>query len=106
MSTERNNGNSFNANGAFTSNYILSNQQMECDTGQELANLTLNGSQSPPKQYSTLQNASYGIVMKDESDLDIYEGKMDPMNQLLPSGYSGYDESMMVDLVTGEILLS
>ncbi|CAH1103697.1 unnamed protein product [Psylliodes chrysocephalus] len=101
---ERNNGNSFNANGAFTSNYILSNQQMECDTGQELANLTLNGSQSPPKQYSTLQNASYGIVMKDESDLDIYEGKMDPMNQLLPSGYSGYDESMMVDLVTGTVV--
>lgn len=59
---------------------------MDCETGQELANLSLNGNQSPPKQYSTLQNASYGIVMKDENDLDIYESKMDPMNQLLPGG--------------------
>ncbi|XP_050507729.1 transcriptional regulator ovo-like isoform X1 [Diabrotica virgifera virgifera] len=100
-----NNNNSFNANGNFSSNYILSNQQnMDCDTGQDLGNLTINGNQSPPKQYSTLQNASYGIVMKDESDIDIYETKMDPMNQLLPSGYSSYDDSMMVDLVTGTVV--
>lgn len=99
-----NSNNSFNANGNFPSNYILSNQQMDCDTGQELGNLTINGNQSPPKQYSTLQNASYGIVMKDESDLELYEGKMDPMNQLLPSGYSNYDDSMMVDLVTGTVV--
>lgn len=56
---------------------------MDCDTGQELANLSISGNQSPPKQYSTLQNASYGIVMKDENDLDLYE------NNLLPSSYSG-----------------
>ncbi|XP_056641610.1 transcriptional regulator ovo-like isoform X2 [Diorhabda carinulata] len=100
-----NSNNSFNANGNFPSNYILSNQQnMDCDTGQELGNLTINGNQSPPKQYSTLQNASYGIIMKDESDLELYEGKMDPMNQLLPSGYSNYDDSMMVDLVTGTVV--
>ncbi|KAG5895571.1 hypothetical protein JTB14_002334 [Gonioctena quinquepunctata] len=68
-----NNNNSYNANGTYSSNYILSNgqQNMDCDTGQELANLTISGNQSPPKQYSTLQNASYGIVMKDEHDLDI-----------------------------------
>ncbi|CAG9861166.1 unnamed protein product [Phyllotreta striolata] len=102
---ERSNGNGFNPNGSISSNYLLSNQQnMDCDTGQDLANLSINGNQSPPKQYSTLQNASYGIVMKDESDLDIYEGKMDPMNQLLPGGYSSYDESMMVDLVTGTVV--
>lgn len=62
---------------------------MDCDTGQDLANLSISGNQSPPKQYSTLQNASYGIVMKDESDLDLYETKMDPINNLLPSSYSG-----------------
>ncbi|CAH1159557.1 unnamed protein product [Phaedon cochleariae] len=99
-----NNGNNYNANGSFSSNYILSNQTMDCDTGQDLANLSISGNQSPPKQYSTLQNASYGIVMKDESDLDLYESKMDPMNQLLPAGYSTYDESMMVDLVTGNVV--
>lgn len=68
---------------------------MECDTGQELANLSISGNQSPPKQYSTLQNASYGIVMKDESDLDLYESKMDPMNHLLPSSYSGIISSFI-----------
>ncbi|XP_018572914.1 transcriptional regulator ovo-like isoform X2 [Anoplophora glabripennis] len=99
-----NNGSNFNANSNFSSNYILSNQHMDCDTGQDLANLGMNGGQSPPKQYSTLQNASYGIVMKDENDLELYESKMDPMNQLLPGGYSGYDESMMVDMVSGSVV--
>lgn len=66
----------------------------------------MNSGQSSPKQYSTLQNASYGIIMKDETDLDLYDNKMDPMNQLLPSGYSGYDESMMVDMVTGAVVSS
>lgn len=100
-----NNGSNFNANSNFPSNYIMSNQHnMDCDTGQDLANLGMNGGQSPPKQYSTLQNASYGIVMKDENDLELYESKMDPMNQLLPGGYSGYDESMMVDMVSGTVV--
>ncbi|KAJ8936190.1 hypothetical protein NQ314_012460 [Rhamnusium bicolor] len=100
-----NNGNNYNANSSFSSNYLLSNQHnMDCDTGQELANLSINGGQSPPKQYSTLQNASYGIVMKDENDLDLYESKIDAMNQLLPGGYSGYDDSMMVDMVTGTVV--
>ncbi|XP_063908221.1 transcriptional regulator ovo isoform X2 [Zophobas morio] len=99
-----NNGNSYNASGNFSSNYLVNNQNMECDTGQELANLSLNGGQSPPKQYSTLQNASYGIVMKDEADLDLYETKIDAMNQLLPGSYSGYDDSMMVDMVTGAVV--
>lgn len=99
-----NNGNNYNASGNFSSNYLVNNQHMECDTGQELANLSLNGGQSPPKQYSTLQNASYGIVMKDEADLDLYETKIDAMNQLLPGSYSGYDDSMMVDMVTGAVV--
>lgn len=42
--------------------------------------------------------------MKDETDLDLYENKMDPMNQLLPNSYAGYDESMMVDMVTGAVV--
>lgn len=94
-----NNG-SGNYNGNFTGNaYMVNNQQnMDCDTGQELANLSMNGGHSPPKQYSTLQNASYGIVMKDESDLEIYETKIDQINNLFPGSYSGYEDSMMVDI--------
>ncbi|KAL3266626.1 hypothetical protein HHI36_010789 [Cryptolaemus montrouzieri] len=98
-----NNGNNYNANGNFSSSYLLNNH-MDCDTGQELANLNINGGQSPPKQYSTLQNASYGIIMKDETDLDLYESKIDSINQLLPGSYSGYDDSMMVDMVTGAVV--
>lgn len=96
-----NNGsNNYNANSNFSGNaYLVNNQQnMDCDTGQELANLSLNGGHSPPKQYSTLQNASYGIVMKDEGDLEMYETKIDQINNLLPGSYSGYEDSMMVDI--------
>ncbi|XP_017779268.1 PREDICTED: protein ovo isoform X2 [Nicrophorus vespilloides] len=96
-----NNNNNYNANSNFGYNIINGHQNM--DTGQEI-NLNLNGNQSPPKQYSTLQNASYGLVMKDEVDLDIYETKIDPMGNLLPNSYSGYDESMMVDMVTGAVV--
>ncbi|XP_044748211.1 transcriptional regulator ovo-like isoform X2 [Coccinella septempunctata] len=97
-----NNGSNYNANGTFSSSYLL-NQHMDCDNGQELG-LNANGGQSPPKQYSTLQNASYGIVMKDETDLDLYESKIDTINQLLPGPYTGYDDSMMVDMVTGGVV--
>lgn len=69
---------------------------MDCDTGQDLANLSISGNQSPPKQYSTLQNAHYGIIMKDENDLDLYETKMDSINHLLPSSYSGRIFSILI----------
>ncbi|KAK9891535.1 hypothetical protein WA026_015499 [Henosepilachna vigintioctopunctata] len=98
-----NNANNFNANSNFSSNYLL-NSHMDCDAGQELASLNINADHSPPKQYSTLQNASYGIVMKDETDLDLYESKIDSINQLLPGSYTGYDDSMMVDMVTGTVV--
>lgn len=93
------NNNSSNYNGNFTGNaYLVNNQQnMDCDTGQELANLSMNGGHSPPKQYSTLQNAAYGIVMKDEGDLDLYESKMEQINSLFPGSYP-YEDSMMVDI--------
>lgn len=97
-----NNANNYNANGSFSTSYLL-NQHMDCDNGHELG-LNANGGQSPPKQYSTLQNASYGIVMKDETDLDLYESKIDSINQLLPGPYTGYEDSMMVDMVTGGVV--
>lgn len=99
-----NNSNNFNASN-YASNYNLMNGQANIDeAGQELTNMTLNGNQSPPRQYSTLQNASYGLAMKDEVDLDLYESKIDSMGNLLPGSYSGYDESMMVDMVTGAVV--
>lgn len=64
----------------------------------QMANMAMNG-QSSPKQYSTLQNAAYGIMMKDEADMDLYEN-----NHLLPAPFSGYDEGMMVDMVTGAVV--
>ena len=99
-----NNGNTYNANGNFNNGYLVNGgaqQNMDCDTGQELS-MNVNGNQSPPKQYSTLQNASYNLVMKDEVDLDIYETKIDP--SLMQGSYSGYDDSMMVDMVTGAVV--
>lgn len=61
------------------------------------------------KHYSLLQNAAYGIILKDEQDLE-YDSKMDPLSLngvaaaaaglLQNGGYAGYDvnDSMMVDL--------
>ncbi|XP_065158923.1 transcriptional regulator ovo isoform X2 [Atheta coriaria] len=98
-----NNNNNYNANGNFGYSLLNGHQNTGMDTGQDLG-LNMNGSQSPPKQYSTLQNASYGLVMKDEVDLDIYETKLDQMSNLLPSSYTGYDDSMMVDMVTGTVV--
>lgn len=100
-----NNGNNYNANGSYN-NYNLINAplNLDCDTGQEMTNMGYNGGQSPPKQYSLLQNAAYGLIMKDEADLDGYETKLDPMGNLLQGGYPGYDDEMMVDVVTGAVV--
>lgn len=101
-----NTSNNFNASGNFVGNNynLMSAPLMDCDTGQEISALAYNGGQSPPKQYSMLQNASYGLVMKDETDLDAYESKIDPMGNLLQGSYSGYDDAMMVDVVTGAVV--
>ncbi|XP_031340062.1 transcriptional regulator ovo isoform X2 [Photinus pyralis] len=103
---------SLKSGNAISNNYNSNNScnqlnipiHMDCDTGQELVNLNMNGAQNSPKQYSMLQNASYGLVMKDESDIDSYDTKIDPMGNLLPNSYSVYDDSMMVDMVTGAVV--
>lgn len=94
-------------------NYMMNN--LDCDGngggggGGELTNLSSNNNNNGygdsnnnnqnSKQYSLLQNAAYGIILKDEQDLE-YESKMDPMSMMQNSGYGGYDvnDSMMVDL--------
>ncbi|XP_018336309.1 transcriptional regulator ovo isoform X2 [Agrilus planipennis] len=97
--------NNYNAGGNFSNNNYnqMNLGNMDCDTGQDVENINGNNSNAP-KQYSLLQNASYGLVMKDETDLDGYENKIDPMNNLLPASYSVYEDSMMVDMVTGAVV--
>lgn len=105
-----NNGmNAYNANNG---NYMSSSQShgytlgngMDCDGSQELTNIGSYSEQSNNnlslKNYS--MNAAYGLIMKDEQDLE-YESKFDPLSlnsNLLQNGYGNYDmsDSMMVDM--------
>lgn len=92
--------NAYNANGNFLSqtnfNMMNGNLDVDCDTGQTSQSTAFN--ENPDKQYSLLQNAAYGIVLKDETDLD-YDNKLEGLGSNL-SSYGGYDvnDSMMVDM--------
>ncbi|XP_022900400.1 transcriptional regulator ovo isoform X2 [Onthophagus taurus] len=95
-------GNSNNAYniGSFTgnNNYTVVNGP---HVDQDLS-LSLSDGQSPPKQYSTLQNASYnGLAMKNEVDIDLYESKIDSMGNFMQPAYGNYDDSVMVDMGSG-----
>jgi ovo-like protein len=107
-----NNGmNAYNANNG---NFMSQNgyNLMDCDGNQELTNIANytenqnnnnnnnsnnnnNNSNSQNNKYSMLQNnnSAYGLVLKDEQDLD-YD------SNLLQNSYGGYDvnDSMMVDM--------
>lgn len=127
-------------NAAANGNYIVQNAynqmmatnlNMDCDTTQELTNLSNysasldsgnnsttssnnnnnsttnnnnNNNSLVAKHYSMLHNAAYGIVLKDEQDLE-YESKMDALNlntNLLQNPYSGYDVSdTIMDMANG-----
>lgn len=93
--------NAYNANGNFLSpnNFSINSAlNIDCDGGQDMGNGGFGDNQTD-KQYSLLQNASYGIVMKDEIDLDC-ESKFDPSLGSNLSSYGGYDvnDSMMMDM--------
>lgn len=89
-------------------NMMGSNLNMDCDTTQEFTSIgnysadaaVLNNT---AKQFSMLHNAAYGIVLKDEIDLD-YDTKSDlHMNSHMmqnTNGYS-YDDGMMIDINNG-----
>ncbi|XP_026461428.1 transcriptional regulator ovo isoform X2 [Ctenocephalides felis] len=106
-----NNGsmNSYNANGFAQNGYGLMGS-MDCDghpdsSGSANSNNYGNDGQ---KQYSMLQNAAYGIALKDEVDLD-YESKLDALSlnsNLMQGSYNGYDvnDAMMVDMATGTVV--
>lgn len=98
--------NAYNANGinfmAQNGYSIASNINLDGENAQELTNLA-NYSDSTnnnsAKHFSMLQNAAYGIVLKDEQDLE-YDSKIDSLNlhsSNMLHNYSGYDvnDSMM-----------
>lgn len=77
LKVSNNNGNNFNGNFISNNGYALNIPlNMDCENG-EIGNL-LNYGEAQPKQYSLLQNAQYGIVLKNEEDLDVYENNMLP----------------------------
>ncbi|XP_037028256.1 transcriptional regulator ovo isoform X3 [Bradysia coprophila] len=98
--------NAYNANGinfmAQNGYSIASNINLDGENAQELTNLanysdTTNNNSA--KHFSMLQNAAYGIVLKDEQDLE-YDSKIDSLNlhsNNMLHNYSGYDvnDSMM-----------
>ncbi|CAD7090496.1 unnamed protein product [Hermetia illucens] len=96
--------NSFNANGNFMGQngggYLMGSHLngLECgDSAQEITNIGNYG-----------ESAAYGIILKDEQDLD-YESKLDMSGlaqNLLPNGCAGYDvnDSMMVDIASGGVV--
>lgn len=107
-----NNGsmNSYNANGFVQNGYGLMGS-MDCDGHPDSsgsANTNAYNGNDGQKQYSMLQNAPYGIALKDEVDLD-YESKLDALSlnsNLMQGNYNGYDvnDSMMVDMATGTVV--
>lgn len=107
--------NAANANFLAQNSYnsmMSSNLNMDCDN-QEFTSIGGGGYSSDAnaaaKQYSMLHNAAYGIVLKDEIDLD-YDSKSDSMNNMnghmmQNSNYGGYDpnDGMMVDMGNGVV---
>lgn len=105
-----NNGNGY-MSGTGNSSYNHLMNSMDCDGSQDLTNIgsysdtnhhQQNGTSNSQKQYSMLQNAAYGIVLKDEQDLE-YDSKMDPLSlhtNIMQNSYNGYDvnDGMMVDM--------
>lgn len=91
---------------------MASSLNMDCDTTQDFpSNFSTDASANAAKQFSMLHNAGYGIVLKDEIDLD-YEPKPDAAMNVNGSnmmqhngGYNSYDvgENMMVDMNNGSV---
>lgn len=83
--------NSFNANSNFSNEFsIMNGFNMDCENNE-------NGTSFPEqtKQYSLMQNAPYGLALKDEG-ID-YENKLENLGSI--GNYSSnFDDSMVVDM--------
>ncbi|XP_013134660.1 PREDICTED: protein ovo [Papilio polytes] len=83
--------NSFNANSNFSNDFNMMNGfNMECENNENTTNFPEQG-----KQYSLMQNAHYGLALKDE-EID-YENKLENLGAIGNYG-SNFDVSMVVDM--------
>lgn len=79
--------NSFNANSNFSSEFnIMNGFNMECETGENSPNFP-----EPTKQYSLMQNAHYGLALKDE---DVCKDE----NLGAISYGNNFDDNMVMDI--------
>ncbi|XP_013185952.1 transcriptional regulator ovo isoform X2 [Amyelois transitella] len=88
--------NSFNANGNFSNEFnIINGFNMDCENNDNATNFP-----EQSKQYSLMQNAHYGLALKDEDryDTDIdYDNKLENINGISNYG-NNFDDSMVVDM--------
>ncbi|XP_026747302.1 transcriptional regulator ovo-like isoform X1 [Trichoplusia ni] len=83
--------NSFNANSNFSNEFnIINGFNMDCENNDNATNFP-----EQSKQYSLMQNAHYGLALKDE-EID-YESKLENIGAIGNYG-SNFDESMVVDM--------
>ncbi|XP_028177401.1 transcriptional regulator ovo isoform X1 [Ostrinia nubilalis] len=83
--------NSFNANSTFSNEFnIINGFNMDCENNENATNFT-----EQSKQYSLMQNAHYGLALKDE-EID-YENKLENLGGIGSYG-SNFDDSMVVDM--------
>lgn len=82
--------NSFNANSNFSNEFnIINGFNMDCENNENATNFP-----EQSKQYSLMQNAPYGLALKDE-EID-YENKLENLSGI---GYgSNFDDSMVMDM--------
>lgn len=83
--------NSFNANSSFSNEFnIINGFNMDCENNDNATNFP-----EQSKQYSLMQNAHYGLALKDE-EID-YESKLENIGAIGNYG-SNFDDSMVVDM--------
>ncbi|XP_049864880.1 transcriptional regulator ovo-like isoform X2 [Pectinophora gossypiella] len=83
--------NSFNANSNFSNEFnIINGFNMDCENNDNSTNFP-----EQSKQYSLMQNAHYGLALKDE-EID-YDGKLENLGSIGNYG-SNFVDSMVVDM--------
>ncbi|XP_072942200.1 uncharacterized protein ovo isoform X2 [Epargyreus clarus] len=83
--------NSFNANSNFSNEFNMINGfNMDCENNENTTNFP-----EQSKQYSLMQNAHYGLALKDE-EIE-YENKLENLGAIGNYG-SNFDDSMVVDM--------
>lgn len=84
--------NTFNANSSFTNQFNIINEfNMECENNDNATNFP-----EQSKQYSLMQNAHYGLALKDE-EIDYENKSLENIGSIGNYG-SNFDDSMVVDM--------